>query len=47
MPEEMRQETMELAVTACEKHAASNEVHGLNDDLFRILTNVSFRWQRK
>lgn len=26
MPEEMRVETMELCVTACEKHATNNEV---------------------
>lgn len=25
MPEEMKQESMELVVTACEKHAANNE----------------------
>lgn len=27
MNEEMRVEAMELCVTACEKHASSNEVH--------------------
>lgn len=26
MPEEMKQESVELVVTACEKHASNNEV---------------------
>lgn len=30
MNEELRTETMELCVTACEKHANSNEVHAWN-----------------
>lgn len=36
MPEEMKQETMELVVTACEKHAANNEVYSLNIRVFKL-----------
>ena len=32
MNEEMRVEAMELCVTACEKHSASNEVHNNSDN---------------
>uniref|UniRef100_A0A8C6WLR6 Dynein, axonemal, light chain 4b n=1 Tax=Neogobius melanostomus TaxID=47308 RepID=A0A8C6WLR6_9GOBI len=34
MPEEMRVETMELCVTACEKFATNNEVGGVPPTLF-------------
>lgn len=31
MPEEMKQEAIEFVVTACEKHAANNEVQIKNN----------------